>query len=75
MKAIDLVAKQRAELSVANGEFAQTMADLATSEVGPQLVSSFAGLAEVEHKAQDLQNIQSQEDVETIMSTGMPPRG
>ncbi|KAI0923926.1 hypothetical protein AcW1_006742 [Taiwanofungus camphoratus] len=69
VKAIDLVAKHRAELSAATGEFAQTIGDLASSEVGTPLSSSFAGLAEVERKAQELQSMQSQEDMVTIMST------
>ncbi|PCH44318.1 Vps5-domain-containing protein [Wolfiporia cocos MD-104 SS10] len=69
VKAIDLVAKHRAELSAAAGEFAQTVADLSTSDVGASLASSFAGLAEVEREAQELQTIQSNEDVVTIMAT------
>ncbi|GBE86443.1 Vacuolar protein sorting-associated protein [Sparassis crispa] len=69
VKAIDAVTKQRTELAAATAEFAQTIADLSTSDVGKQLSNSFTGLAEVERKAQDLQTIQSQEDMVTIMST------
>ncbi len=58
------------ELSIATGEFSQAIADLSTSDVGKQLSGALAGLAEVEKKSQDLQNVQAQEDVVTIMSTG-----
>lgn len=58
------------EVATATGEFAQTVADLASSDVGQQLASSLAGLAEAERKAQELQNIQAQEDTITILSTG-----
>lgn len=58
------------ELSIATGEFSQAIADLSTSDVGKQLSGALAALAEVERKAQDLQNVQAQEDVVTIMSTG-----
>ncbi|OBZ73550.1 Sorting nexin-1 [Grifola frondosa] len=69
VKAIDLVAKHRAELAAATGEFAQTIADLGASDLGKQLSASLSGLTDVEHKAQELQNIQAQEDVITVMST------
>ncbi|KAH9840253.1 Vps5-domain-containing protein [Rhodofomes roseus] len=69
VKAIDLVAKHRSEVAIATGEFAQTIADLASSDIGPQLASSFAGLADVERKAQDLQTAQSHDDVVTVMAT------
>jgi sorting nexin-1/2 len=52
------------------GEFAQTVADLSSSDVGKQLAHSLAGLAEIEHKAQDLQSVQSEQDVVTLLSTG-----
>jgi hypothetical protein len=60
------------ELSLATGEFAQMVGDLSTSDVGKQLSLSFAGLAEVERTAQDLQNTQSEQDIATIMNTGIP---
>ncbi|KAI0343027.1 Vps5-domain-containing protein [Trametopsis cervina] len=71
VKAIDSVSKQRAELSLAAGEFAQTIADLATSDVGlgTQLAESLEGLAVVERKVQELQEKQSNEDTMGIMST------
>ncbi|KZT09984.1 Vps5-domain-containing protein [Laetiporus sulphureus 93-53] len=69
VKAIDLVAKHRSELSAATREFAQAISELSASDVGPQLSSAFAGLAEVEQKAQESHSTQSQEDVVTIMAT------
>ncbi|KZT71976.1 Vps5-domain-containing protein, partial [Daedalea quercina L-15889] len=69
VKAIDLVAKHRSEVAAATGEFAQTVGDLASSDVGPQLANSFAGLADVQRKAQELETAQSHDDVITIMST------
>ncbi|TFK53424.1 Vps5-domain-containing protein [Heliocybe sulcata] len=69
VKAIDAVAKQRAEMSLVIGEFAQTIGDLASSDVGKQLSQSLMAMADVERKAQDLQNIQANQDVGTILST------
>jgi sorting nexin-1/2 len=46
------------ELSVATGEFAQNIGDLASSDV-----------ADVEQKAQNLQAIQADQDVATLMAT------
>jgi len=70
VKAIELVAKQRSELASATGEFAQTISDLSSSDVGKQLAQSLAAMADVERKAQELQNAQSEQDVVTLMSTG-----
>jgi sorting nexin-1/2 len=72
VKAIDSISKQRSELALAAGEFAQTIADLSTSDVGlgSQLASSLVGLATVERKVQELQDSQSNEDTMTMMSTG-----
>jgi len=47
----------------------QTVSDLSSSDVGRQLSSSLAGLAEVEHRAHDIQNIQSEQDMVTLMAT------
>jgi sorting nexin-1/2 len=58
------------ELAITSGEFAQTVSDLSSSDVGRQLSSSLAGLAEVEHRAHDIQNIQSEQDMVTLMATG-----
>ncbi|OCH85499.1 Vps5-domain-containing protein [Obba rivulosa] len=69
VKAIDTVSKHRSDVATAAGEFAQTISDLASSDVGEQLSSSLTGVAEVERKAQELQNAQAQEDTITILST------
>ncbi|KAJ7155346.1 Vps5 C terminal like-domain-containing protein [Mycena crocata] len=69
VKAIELVSKQRSELATAMAEFATTVSDLSSSDVGKQLAHSLSGLAEVEHKAQDLQSLQSEQDVVTLLST------
>lgn len=58
------------DVSLATGEFSQAIAELSTSDVGKQLTGALSGLAEVEKKAQELQNVQAREDVVTIMSTG-----
>jgi len=70
VKAIELVAKQRSELAAAMGEFAQAIADLSASDVEKQLAHSLAAMADVERKAQELQNTQSRQDMVTLMSTG-----
>ena len=57
------------ELSVATGEFAQHLNDLASSDVGKQLSQSLAALAEVQRKAQDLQAVQADQDMATLMAT------
>ncbi|KAF9530436.1 Vps5 C terminal like-domain-containing protein [Crepidotus variabilis] len=69
VRAIEIVAKHRQELSVVAGEFAQNVNELASSEVGQQLAQSLSGLAEVEQKGQDIQAIQADQDVGTIMAT------
>ncbi|KAI0708835.1 hypothetical protein C8T65DRAFT_206433 [Cerioporus squamosus] len=69
VKAIEAVAKQRSEIAAAAGEFAQAIADLAACDVGNQLSASLLGLAEVERKAQELQTIQGNQEVATVLST------
>ncbi|TFK79220.1 Vps5-domain-containing protein, partial [Polyporus arcularius HHB13444] len=69
VKAIEAVAKQRSEIAAAAGEFAQAITDLAACDVGNQLSASLLGLAEVERKAQELQTIQGNQEVATILST------
>jgi sorting nexin-1/2 len=44
---------------------------LSSSDIGKQLAQSLSGLADVEQKAQDIQNIQSEQDIATFMATGM----
>ena len=63
----------RIEVATATGEFAQAVAELGSSDVGPQLVTSFAGLADVQRKARDAETAQSHDDMVTIMSTGTRP--
>jgi sorting nexin-1/2 len=60
------------ELSIAIGEFAQSIAELSASDLGTSLSRSVAGLADIERKSQELQATQSQQDVMTFMSTGTP---
>lgn len=69
VKAIELVSKQRTDLALAMAEFAQTVSDLSSSDVGKQLAQSLAGLADIERKAQDIQSQQSEQDVVTLLST------
>ncbi|KAF7308497.1 Beta-glucan synthesis-associated [Mycena chlorophos] len=69
VKAIEAVSKQRSELAVAMGEFGQAVSDLSASDVGKQLAQSLAGLAEVQRKTQDLQNIQADQDLTTLLAT------
>jgi sorting nexin-1/2 len=59
------------DLAVCSGEFAQTVSDLSAADVGKQLSQSLAGLADVERKAQELQSLQSEQDMTTLMATGM----
>lgn len=59
------------ELAVSSGEFAQTVSDLSAADVGKQLSHSLAGLADVERKAQELQSLQSEQDMTTLLATGM----
>ena len=86
VKAVELVAKQRqgtkisvpraksskfiAELSVAAGEFAHSVQELAEADVGEHLPTSLAGLAYVERKYQEMQTAQSEQDMITFLSTG-----
>ncbi|KAG6831090.1 hypothetical protein H0H92_012767 [Tricholoma furcatifolium] len=69
VKAIEAVARQRSELAVSSGEFAQTVSDLSASDIDKQLSQSLAGLADVERKAQDIQAAQSEQDMVTLMGT------
>ncbi|KAF9475017.1 protein transporter [Pholiota conissans] len=68
-KAIENVSKQRQEVAVATGEFSQNVSDLASSDIGKQLAQSLNGLADVERTTQDIHNIQSEQDITTLMST------
>lgn len=59
------------EVSVAMGEFAQNVSDLASSDIDKRLAQSLNGLADVEKASQDIQSIQAEQDITTLMSTGM----
>ena len=72
VKTIEVVMRARTELAAATGEFAQTLYDIATSELGESLSHSINGLAGVESKAQELLRIQTEQDIVTFMSTGKP---
>lgn len=58
------------EVSVAMGEFAQNVSDLASSDIDKQLAQSLSGLADVERISQDIHSIQAEQDITTLMSTG-----
>lgn len=70
VKTIETVMKVRTEMASATGEFAQTLYDLATSDLGESLSHSLNGLAGVESKAQEFLRIQTEQDMVTLMSTG-----
>jgi len=69
VRAVEQVTKQRQELSVAAGEFAQSVSDLAEADIGEDLSASLAGLAEMEKKYQEMQTGQSEQDMITFLST------
>lgn len=69
VKSIEIVAKQRAELAAATGEFAAAITDLSLSDIGKQLEQSLAAMADVQRKAEEVQTIQSQQDVMTLLAT------
>ncbi|EIM86643.1 Vps5-domain-containing protein [Stereum hirsutum FP-91666 SS1] len=84
VKAIDVVSKQRtgsdlalhlvneshhSQLSTSIGEFAQMIADLASSDLGKPLMASLGLLADVERKAQDIESEQAKQDLVTLMGT------
>ena len=57
------------DLASAVGEFAQTVNDLATSDLGKPLSQSLAALAELEHKAQETESAQARADQASLLST------
>jgi hypothetical protein len=59
------------ELASATGEFATAVAELSVSELGEQLQQTLGALANVEQAAAEGQNVQSQQDMMTLMSTGI----
>lgn len=86
VKSIEIVAKQRAgvfvsycfvpavnhctELASATGEFATAIAELSASDIGEQLQQTLGVLSNVQRAVAEAQNIQSQQDMMTLMSTG-----
>jgi len=51
------------------GEFAQTVSDLTTSDLGKSLLHSLEALAELERKAQETESAQARADQATLLST------
>ncbi|KAF8498602.1 Vps5-domain-containing protein [Russula emetica] len=62
VKAIEAVSKHRSGLASAVGEFAQTVSDLAASDLE-------ISLAELERKAQETESVQARADQATLLST------
>jgi hypothetical protein len=59
----------KAEVASSVGEFAQTIADLALSDIGQSLSHSLNALVDLERKAQELESAQAQADLVTFMAT------
>jgi sorting nexin-1/2 len=57
------------ELASAVGEFAQTISDIAASDLGKSLSHSLEALAELERKAQETESAQARADQATLLST------
>jgi hypothetical protein len=57
------------ELASATGEFAQTVSDLAASDLGKSVSHSLEALAELERKAQETESAQTRADQTTLLST------
>jgi sorting nexin-1/2 len=51
------------------GEFAQSVSELATSDLGKSLCHSLEALAELERKAQETESAQARTDQATLLST------
>jgi sorting nexin-1/2 len=51
------------------GEFAQTVSDLTSSDLGKSLLHSLEALAELERKAQETEFAQARADQATLLST------
>lgn len=60
---------QWTELASATGEFAQTVSDLAASDLGKSVSHSLEALAELERKAQETESAQARADQATLLST------
>ena len=57
------------ELASAVGEFAQTVSELAASDLGKSVSHSLEALAELERKAQETESAQARADQATLLST------
>jgi len=57
------------ELASAVGEFAQTVSDLAASDLGKSVSRALEALAELERKAQETESAQARADQATLLST------
>jgi Vps5 C terminal like len=57
------------ELASAVGEFAQTVSDLAASDLGKSVSHSLEALADLERKAQETESAQARADQATVLST------
>jgi sorting nexin-1/2 len=51
------------------GEFAQTVSELAASDLGKSLSQSLGALAELERKAQETESAQARADQASLLST------
>lgn len=69
VKSIDIAAKHRAELASATKDFATSVSELSGSDLRPHLKECLATLSNVEMAVAEAQDVQSQQDVITLMST------
>lgn len=67
---METVAKQRAELSLALGEFVETIEALSGTDISNQLASTLQNMMVVQSKAKKLQDDQAQQDAVTFAGTG-----
>lgn len=67
---METVAKQRAELSLALGEFVEMIEALSGTDISSQLANTLQNLAAVQNKAKKLQDDQAQQDAFTFAGTG-----
>jgi sorting nexin-1/2 len=70
VRAMETVAKQRAELSLGLGEFVEMVEALSGTDISNQLAGTLQNLAEVQSKAKKLQDDQAQQDAVTFAGTG-----
>ncbi|KZT56888.1 Vps5-domain-containing protein [Calocera cornea HHB12733] len=68
IKAIDIVAKQRAEVVTAASELSQALSELAASGLSKQLSHTIGMLSDVESRVKELQESQAKDDVMTFLA-------